>query len=193
LDISKFRAGDWVLVVAGAVMLILGLAVHWATIHANGRSYGGARNAFDYPFTGGIAWLLVVAAGVVTFLLAGRLIRPGRTPWTRLTLGATALAALLMILRLAIGGGADQRIGNQDVTLGRGAGMVIAVLASIAALIGALVNLRAEGDSLQAIFSSLSSKVAPATDDDADANGADPLPPPNPGTAPREPPTEPSR
>jgi hypothetical protein len=190
LDISKFRVGDWVLVIAGAVMLILGLAVHWATIHASGRSYGGARNAFDYPFTGGIAWLLVVAAGVVAFLLGGRLIRPGRTPWTRVTLGATALATLLMIVRLAIGGGADQRIGNQDVTLGRGAGMVIAVLACVAAVVGALMNLRAEGDSVQAIFSSLSSSRA-STDDAADANGTDQFPPPSPGTAPREPPTEP--
>jgi cellobiose-specific phosphotransferase system component IIC len=186
LDVSRFRIGDWVLVGAGGVMLILGLAVHWATIEAAGRSYGGARNAFDYPFTGGVAWLLVVAAGVVAFLLAGRLIEAGRTPWTRLILGAAALATLLMLLRVLLGGGADQHIGNQDVTLSRGAGMFIALLAAAAAVVGAFLNLRAEGDSLQAIYASLSTR-ARATNE---PEGTGPLPPPNPGTPPPgDPPT----
>jgi hypothetical protein len=179
LDLSRFRVGDWVLTVAGAVMLVLGLAVHWTTVHAAGRDYGGARNAFDYPLTGGLAWLLIVAAGVMAFLLAARLVGAGRTPWTRLTVGATAVATLLMLLRLAIGGGADQRIGNQDVSLGRGPGMVIALVASAAALVGALLNLRAEDDSLAAMWSSLTRRGA-------GAQGS--LPPPTPGTAPPEPP-----
>jgi hypothetical protein len=177
VDVSRFRAGDWVLSVAGAVMLVLGLAVHWATVHAAGRNYGGARNAFDYPLTGGVAWLLTVAAGVMTFLLAARLVGAGRTPWTRLTVGATAIATLLMLMRLAIGGGADQRIGNQDVTLGRGPGMVIALLAAAAALVGALLNLRAAGDSIAAMWSSLTRRGA---------GDQDSLPPPSRGTAPPE-------
>jgi hypothetical protein len=179
LDVSRLRIGDWVLTVAGAVMLVLGLAVHWATVHAAGRDYGGARNAFDYPLTGGFAWLLTVAAGVVAFLLAARLVPPGRTPWTRLTVGATAVATLLMLLRLAIGGGADQRIGNQDVSLGRGPGMVIALAASGAALVGALLNLRAEGDSIAAMWSSMTRRGA-----------GEPVPPPPVGSPPREPPTQ---
>jgi hypothetical protein len=182
LDLSKFRVGDWILVVAGAVMLVLGLAVHWATIHANGVGYPGTRNAFDYPLTGGIAWLLTVAAGVVAFLLAARLIPPGHTPWTRLMVAASALATLLMLLRLALGGGSDQRIGNQVVTLGRGAGMYIALLAAIAALVGAIVNLRAEGDSIGDVLSTFTRRTGTA-------NGERPLPPPDPGTPPREPPT----
>jgi hypothetical protein len=186
MDVSRFRVGDWVLVAAGVVMLVLGLAVHWATIDANGRSFGGARNAFDYFFTGGVAWLLVVAAGVITFLLAARAIERGTTPWTRLILGGAALATLLMLIRIIIGGGADQRIGNQDVTLGRGAGMFIALIAAIAALVGALLNLREEGDSVNAIFSSFSRGKARV---DTGANGQ-PLPPPT-SEVPREPPTPP--
>jgi hypothetical protein len=180
-----------VLVAAGVVMLVLGLAVHWATIDANGRSFGGARNAFDYFFTGGVAWLLVVAAGVITFLLAVRTIQRGSTPWTRLILGAATLATLLMLLRVILGGGADQRIGNQDVTLGRGAGMFIALVAAIAALVGALLNLREEGDSVSAIFSSFS-KPRPKDNAEERDNGGNPLPPPT-GEVPREPPTQPGR
>ena len=187
MDVSRFRVGDWVLVASGVVMLVLGLAVHWATIDADGRNFGGARNAFDYFFTGGLAWLLVVAAGVITFLLAAHTIQRGSTPWTRLILGGTALATLLMLLRVILGGGADQRIGNQDVTLGRGAGMFIALVAAIGALIGALLNLREEGDSISAIFTSFSKARAR---DESDESGGQPLPPPS-GEVPREPPTPP--
>jgi hypothetical protein len=182
LDLSKFRVGDWILVVAGALMLLLGLAVHWATIHANGVRYPGTRNAFDYPLTGGLAWLLTVAAAVVTFLLAARLIPRGTIRWTRITLGATTLATLLMLLRLALGGGRNQHVGVQVVSLGRGAGMYIALLAAIAALVGAVVNLHAEGDSIGDVLSTFTRR-------DDTANGKRPLPPPNPGTPPREPPT----
>ena len=182
--------GDWVLTVAGAVMLVLGLALHWTTVHAAGRDYGGARNAFDYPLTGGFAWLLTVAAAVTAFLLAARLVPPGGTPWTRLTVGATALATLLMLLRLALGGGADQRIGNQDVSLGRGPGMVIALVAAAGALVGAMLNLRAEGDSIGAMWSSLTRHFARGERDDGSGQ---PLPPPPVGTSSREPPKQPGR
>ena len=179
MDVSRFRSGDWLLTVAGGVMLILGLAVHWSTVRAAGRDLGGARNAFDYPFTGGLAWLLVVAAGVLAFLLASGLIQRGRTPWPRLLLAATALAALLMIVRVVLGGGADEQIGDQVVTLGRGPGLWIALLAALAATAGALRNLSAEGDSIPAIF-----RRTHDARDSNDAQPADPTPDPV-----REPPT----
>ena len=55
LDVSRFRIGDWVLVGAGAAMLVLGLAVPWVTVTFRGNDLPGALNAFDYPLTGGIA------------------------------------------------------------------------------------------------------------------------------------------
>ena len=63
------------------------------------------NGAFDYFFTGGIAYLLVVGAGVVTFLLAGGLISAGTTPWPILLLGGDGLATLLMLIRLLLGAG----------------------------------------------------------------------------------------
>ena len=58
-------------------MLIFGIALDWA-------SFGGItlNNAFDYFLTGGIAWLLLVAAAIVAFLLAGGLAQSGQRPWT---------------------------------------------------------------------------------------------------------------
>ena len=143
MDVSRFRVGDWVLVGAGVAMLVLGLAVPWVTVTVGGTDYSGARNAFDYPLTGGVGWLLVVAAGVVTFLRAGRLLADGNVPWTRLIVAGTLLAVVLLGLRLIVGPG-----DHSEAELGRGAGMIIAVLAAVAALGGAVANHRAEGGTL---------------------------------------------
>ena len=148
MDVSRFRVGDWVLVVAGTAMLVLGLAVPWVTVSFRGQDLDGARTAFDYPFTGGIAWLLVVAAGVLTFLRAGRLIGDDSVPWTKLVVVGTTLAVILLGLRLALGAGDDSL-----AELGRGAGMVIAAIAAVGALGGAVLNLRAEGGSVRDVWS----------------------------------------
>ena len=153
MDVSRFRSGDWLLTVAGGVMLILGLAVHWSTVHAAGRDLGGARNVFDYPFTGGLAWLLVVAAGVLAFLLASGLIQRGRTPWPSLLLAATALAALLMIVRVVLGAGADERSATGSSRSGRDLGLRIArSLAALGAPPSGPAQPLRRSDSIPAIF-----------------------------------------
>ncbi len=170
MDVSRFRVGDWILVAAGAVMLVLGLAVPWTSVELEGLDLGGAQNAFSYPFTGGVAWLLVVAAGVIAFLRAADLMGDGSIPWTRLTVLATALAVALMLLRLILGPGG----GNDRVSLGRGSGMIIAFLASAVALGGAYLNHRAEGGSLADLWS---------FDRGAGTTARSTLPPPPPGPA----------
>jgi hypothetical protein len=139
VDRSKSRAGDWLLVVGGVAMLIFGLALDWATVDIGGVSASG-NNAFDYFFTGGIAWILVVAAGVITVLLAVRAIAPGPTPWALVLLVMTGLATLLMLLRLIIGAGDEA-----GFDLGRGAGMWVAFFAAAIALGGAVMNFTQSG------------------------------------------------
>ena len=72
-------------------MLVVAQLLDWATVDTE-RGSGGLNNAFDYPATGGIAWALTVAAGVIAFLLASGLVPPGKAPWPTLLLGATVLA-----------------------------------------------------------------------------------------------------
>ena len=72
MDLSKFRPGDWLLAAGAAAMLIFGLTLKWAEL--DGITGNGP---FDYFFTGGLAWLLVVAAGVIVVLLAVDAIAPG--------------------------------------------------------------------------------------------------------------------
>ena len=140
MDLSKFKVGDWLLVGGGAVMLIFGFALPWRTANVAGISVSG-DNAFDFFLTGGVAYLLVVAAGVVTFLLAGGFIKADQVPWPLVMLGATGLATLLMLLRLLLGSGYDE--------VDRGSGMFVAFLAAGAALAGAVLNFTSAGGNLK--------------------------------------------
>jgi hypothetical protein len=139
VDLSKFRPGDWLLAAGGLAMLIFGQVLKWAEV----EGFGGVNNAFDYFFTGGIAWLLVVAAGTIAVLLAVGAIAPGTTPWSLILLLGTGLATLLMLIRLILGGGEEA-----GFDLGRGAGMWVAFIAAAVALWGAVMNFTTSGGRL---------------------------------------------
>jgi hypothetical protein len=173
LDLSKFRPGDWLLLAGAAVMLIFGLALDWST---DGGLSGD--NAFNYFFTGGLSWLLVVGAGIVAVLLALDAIKPGTTPWPVLLVLGTGLATILMFIRLLLGGRND---------FGRGPGMWVAFLAAAAAFAGAFLNFTQSGgtisdltdvDRLRGSFNGSGGRSAPPP----------PPPPPPSSTAPPPPP-----
>ena len=128
------------LVGGGAVTLVLAQLLDWATVDSD-RGSGGLNNAFDYPTTGGLAWALTVAAGLLAFLLAGGLINRGRLPWDALLLGATGIATILMLLRVILGAGEIVRPGI-TYDLQRGPGMWVGLLAAAMAFGGAFLNYR---------------------------------------------------
>lgn len=168
MDVGKFRTSDWLLIAGGAVMLVFGLALPWVTARDTiiGKVSGG--NAFDFFFTGGLAYLLVVGSGVVAFLLAGRVLRPDQAPWPLILLAATGLATLLMLIRLLIGSGFDG--------IGRGSGMYLSFIASAVALGGAVMNFNGSGGSLKDLTDLEKLKRS----FDASPEGAPPPPPPPP-------------
>ena len=135
MDFSKFKIHDWLMVGGGAAMLILGMALDWS-------SFGGVSGdgPFDYFFTGGIAWLLIVAVGVLAFLhAAGKL--PENQPWALIFLGLSGLAAILMILRILLGG---RDVGG-GFEVDRGTGMYLAVVWTGITLAGAVMNFISSG------------------------------------------------
>ncbi|NND75736.1 MAG: hypothetical protein HKN44_12090 [Ilumatobacter sp.] len=138
MDFSKFKTSDWLMVGGGAAMLILGFVLDWTTIDTVVGSAGG-DGPFNYFFTGGIAWLLVVATGVLAFMRAGGKL-PETQPWTLIFLGATGLATLLMLLRVILGA----RFEFAD----RGIGMYGALIWSAVALAGAFMSFQASGGEL---------------------------------------------
>ena len=98
MDFSKFKTPDWLVIGGGLVVLIAGF-LDWFKL----SDTDVGANAFDYTLTGLIPWILIVGAAVLTFLLAGGIIKAGGAPWTLIILGATALGALLIIIRVLIG------------------------------------------------------------------------------------------
>jgi hypothetical protein len=175
---SKFKPGDWLLVAGGVAMLIFGLAIDWAEVEGV-----SGNNAFDYFFTGGIAWLLVVAAGVIAVLLAVGAINPGTTPWPLLLLLGTGLATLLMLIRLIIGAGDEA-----GFDLDRGAGMYIAFIAAAIAFAGAVMNYTSSGGRLSDLTDMDKMRGAFKGSGGGGSTSAPPPPPPPPGSAPPPPP-----
>ena len=101
MDFSKFKIHDWLMIGGGAAMLILGFALDWTSIDTGFGSASG-DGPFDYFLTGGIAWVLVVAVGVLALLRAAEML-PDNRPWAVIFVGATGLATILMVLRIVLG------------------------------------------------------------------------------------------
>jgi hypothetical protein len=135
MDFSKFKTPDW-LVIGGGLAVLIGGFLKWFTVDG----FSGGPNAFDYTLTGLIPWVLVVGAAVITFLLATGVIAKGGTPWPLIILGATALGALLIIIRVLIG---------EDDPFDRGAGLWISALGGIVAAAGAFLGFQASGGNVR--------------------------------------------
>jgi hypothetical protein len=173
VDFSKFKVHDWLMVGGGAAMLILGMALDWS-------SFGGVSGdgPFDYFLTGGIAWLLVVAVGVLAFLHAGGKL-PATQPWALIFLAATGLAAILMILRILLGG---RDIGG-GFEVDRGTGMYAAVVWTGIALAGAVMNFTASGGNFNDLkdMDKLKSSFGGKSNGEMPPPPAPPAPPTTPG------------
>ena len=178
MDFSKFKTPDWLMIGGGAAMLILGFTLDWTTVDTGFGSASG-DGPFDYFFTGGLAWLLVIAVGALAAANAmGKL--PPSQPWPLILLAGAGLATILMLLRLILGA----RFDFAD----RGIGMYGAFVFAAVALAGAYLNFQAAGgdikdltdvDKLKASFSK------------GDATKGDDMPPPPPPPPPA-PPTPPA-
>jgi hypothetical protein len=168
MDMSKFKPSDWMMIGAGAVMLVLGMALDWA-------EYAGVsgNGPFDYFFTGGIAWILVVAGGVVALLLALGTMKSDGLPWPLVLVLTSGLSALLMLLRLILGGG-DEGGAGFEIELDRGTGMYVAFVAAIVSAAGAVMGFRSAGGDLNDLKDINKLKAA------FDKSGSETPPPPPP-------------
>ena len=180
MDISKFKTSDWLMVGGGAAMLVFGFLLDWTSVDTGFGSASG-DGPFDYFFTGGIAWLLVVAVGVLALLrVLGKL--PESQPWSLIFVGATALATLLLVLRIILGARFD--------CADRGIGMFGALIWSVIAAVGAVQNFQASGGDLNDLKDIDKIKRSFNSGGDATTSGdtMPPPPPPSSGTPPPPPP-----
>jgi len=158
----------------GIAMLILGFVLPWSKV----GSFTG-DGPFDYFFTGGIAWILVVVIGALAFAKAlGKL--PEDKPWPLIFLIASAVAAILMILRIILGG--------RDLGFGldadRGIGMYGALVWAIVGAAGAYMAFTEAGGELGHLTDMDKMKSSFSGGDAAITDGGDDTPPPPPPPAP---------
>jgi len=142
MDFGKFRTADWLVIVGGAMMFVAGF-LDW--FDAGPVS----PNAFDFTFTGLIPWLLLTAAAVIAFLLAGDVIKAGVAPWPLVALVLTVLGAALVVARLVVGADLGDVVsldGAADRSLDRAGGLwVSAIGACVAAAGGVMTFTSTEG------------------------------------------------
>jgi hypothetical protein len=145
MDLSKFKTSDWLLFGGGLVTLIGGLFLNWTKVTVGPISASG-DHAFNYFFTGGLAFLLTVAAAVIALL---RQLGKGdaiKVPWPLTAVLATGIASILMLLRLLIG--ARGSASGPGYSIGRGAGIYVTALGVFAALAGSFIAFTESGGTI---------------------------------------------
>jgi hypothetical protein len=184
VDFSKFKTPDW-LIIGGAIGIFIFGFFNWVTISAFGISDSGG-NVFDFFWTGTIPWILLIAAAVITVLLALDVLKRDQAPWPIIILAATCLAALLLVLRLIF-----NPIEEADIiedaggSVGRGIGMILSTIAGVVAAVGGVMNFTANGGDFKDLTDVNKLKSSFSKGDDA------PPPPPPPAPPAADPPPPP--
>jgi hypothetical protein len=190
VDLSKFKTSDW-LKVGGAIGFLIFGFFEWVTVEGPGGfgSGGLGGNVFDFFWTGTLPWILVIATGVITFLLVQGTMKPGSLPWPLIFLLATGLAALLLLIRLIF-----NPLENSDIAeaagyeFGRGIGLILSVISGLAAFAGAFLGFKESGGDFNDLKDM--NKIKGAFQGSGGGESAPPPPPP--GMTPPPPPPPPA-
>ncbi len=140
MDLSRFRPSDWLKIGGGALFLIAGLLTWWK-IEGTGQLEGNERtgNAFEWFPTGTLPWLLFIAVGVLTALIAFRVIESPTFPADRIILGLAVIGAILFAVRFAIQGFEVPDGLGENIDQTRGLGLWIGLVGALMVLAGAVM------------------------------------------------------
>lgn len=146
MDLSKLSLGDKVIAGSGLALLIFSF-LPWFKFEFSGFgvSTSHTQNGWDYFFTGIVPVLLglVMIAWVVATKLADVKLPELPVPAGLMLLGIGGLAALLVVLRLLIGGD-DEGTGLLD----RSFGLFLATLAALGLAGGGFLKFQEDGGEL---------------------------------------------
>ena len=190
MDLSKFKKSDWMKIGGAAGFLIFGF-LNWTTVEApGGLGSASGNNVFHFFFTGTLPWILIIATGVITFLLANGTMKQGSLPWPLIMLAATGLAALLLLIRLIFNPTEiDGIVEAAGGSVGRGIGLILSVIAGFVVFAGAFIGFKEAGGEISDLkdMNKLKGAFQGAGGDDSST----PPPPPPPGMTPPPPPPPP--
>lgn len=140
MDLSKLTTSDKLIAGSGLVLFIASF-LPWFTAEIEGFEAGDA-NGWDVGFiwAGLPALLGLAAAGIILATRLGTANLPDLPiTWGQALLGAGALSALLVILKLLIG-----EDGNDFIEVNRAWGLFLATLAAIAFAVGGFLKYQEE-------------------------------------------------
>lgn len=185
MDLSKFKTSDW-LKVGGAIAVLIGYFLDWTSIDCGGAPSSICDNlnlsGSDFFFRGTLPWLLVLAVGILTFLMASAKMKAGALPWPLIFLAATGLATLLVFIYLI-------HPSYSGVTgVGRGIGAFLTFIGAAVAFAGAFIGFKESGGDFNDLKDM--NKIKGAFQGGGDS--APPPPPPPPGMTPPPPPPPPA-
>ncbi|HEX3088482.1 MAG TPA: hypothetical protein VHQ23_07480 [Ilumatobacteraceae bacterium] len=193
MDLSKFKTSDW-MKIGGAIGFFIFGFFSWVTVDgpAGFGSADAGGNVFDFFWTGTLPWLLVIATGVITFLLVQGVMKSGTVPWPLIMLVATGLAALLLLIRLIFNplDGSDQ-LEAAGFSFGRGIGMILSVISGLVAFAGAFIGFKESGGDFNDL-KDMNKLKASFQGGGSSESAPPPPPPPPPGMAPPPPPPPPA-
>ena len=178
MDFSRFKTSDWLKIGGALGFLIFGF-FDWISIDAGEFGSASGGNVFDFFWTGTLPWIIVLACGVLTFLLAQGMMKRGTTPWDLIMLAGLALAGLLLLIRLIF----NPLPGNSEDFVDRGIGMYLSVISGLVALVGGWLAFKESGGTMDD-FKKLTANRG------AGGGGMAPPPPPG-GMSPPPPPPPP--
>ena len=179
MEVSRFKASDWLKIGGAAVFLIAGFLTWWS-VHVAG--FGSvSSNVFDFFFTGIIPWVLFIVIGVLSFLIAAEIYKPpSHIPAPLVLLGASALALLLVIIRFFSDGVRNDLLDAAGADTSRGAGLFLALLGGIAVVAGCVLGFKEAGGDLSDLKDI--DKLRSAFNKGPDTPGSPGTPPPPPPT-----------
>jgi hypothetical protein len=136
VDLKKVTTSDWI-IAGGSVAMIIGFFMPWIGAEAcfQGFCVGGSVSGSHYVLQG---WLpLLLALGVLVVMVLRKFVpnvqlpdKVGNFTWGQAILGASGLAALLVVSRLLMG----------DSGLDRKIGLFLSSLGTVAMVVGAFLK-----------------------------------------------------
>ena len=157
------------LMVGGGALMLIAFVLGWTKAEAFGVSETGDNPIGHYFFTGGIAWIVVVAVGVLGILrMTGKLSGPQN--WGIILAVLSILGALLMVIQVLMGANTPaefEALGIDDaiaIAITRGPGMYVGLVAAVIAAAGGVMGFTAGGGDLKDLTDI--DKLKGAVDDD---------------------------
>jgi hypothetical protein len=146
VDLSKLSTGDKVIGIS-AIVYLIAMFLPWYGIDVNAGTFSQSYNNTGWSyFLGGIIplilILLVVAKIAISKFSPQTKLPDLPIPWSQAVLGAAVAAAVIVLLRLAIG---SDKVGSisTGLSLDRKIGLFVAAIAAIGVAAGAFMKYQA--------------------------------------------------